>query len=162
MSHTLVRDGNWPTKHKGMVQKYLCRDCKKHCSGLPALRRRHASAATIPGTLSTVSMGHRWRAPQRRSLGVVTNSTTPPYTDEQQRAAPLCGAYQIRPWREHRRHCDEVHLVECDKTKYFWDDIGLGRHEKILKVDAEYYTVLGNGAYLFTSWFIPPGSCCHT
>ena len=21
--------------------------------------------------------------------------------------------------------------MECDKTKYFWDDIGLGRHEKI-------------------------------
>ena len=52
-----VRDGHRTTKRKGKVQKYLCRDCGKRCSGLPGLGRRHASAATISDALSLVSKG---------------------------------------------------------------------------------------------------------
>ena len=32
--------------------------------------------------------------------------------------------------------------MECDKTQYFWGSTGLGRHEKILNINAEYYPLL--------------------
>ena len=56
-SHRLVRDGHRPTKRKGRVQKYLCRDCGRRFSGLPGLKSRHASAGAIADALSLISKG---------------------------------------------------------------------------------------------------------
>ena len=122
-SHRLVRDGHRPTKRKGMVQKYLCRDCGRRCSGLPGLRRRHASAATMADALSLVSKGVSLaRAAEELDRHGHTFHRSTIY-----RWAKACGplmegyAKKIRPWAGYRWHCDEV-----------------------------YCRILGDGAYLFT------------
>ena len=122
-SHRLVRDGNRPTKRKGTVQKYLCRDCGRRCSGLPGLRRRHASAAAMADALSLVSKGVSLaRAAEEiaRRGPEFHRSTIYRWTAAY---GPLMEGYaeKIRPWTGYRWHCDEV-----------------------------YCRILGNGAYLFT------------
>ena len=122
-THRLVLDGHRPTQCKGKVQKYRCKDCGKYCSGLPGMKRRHASADTISDALSMISKGMSLartaeeisrRGPQFHRSTIYRWAAA---------YGPLMEGYtkKICPWTGYRWHCDEV-----------------------------YCKILGNGAYLFT------------
>ena len=122
-SHRLVRDGHRYTKRKGNVQRYLCADCGRRCSGLPGMRRRHASSATIADAISLLSKGMSLACAAgeiSRHGHTFHRSTIYRWAA---RYGPMMEGYagKIRPWTGYRWHCDEV-----------------------------YFRILGNGAYLFT------------
>ena len=122
-SHRLVRDGHRSTKRKGKVQRYLCVDCGRRCSGLPGMRRRHAPAAAIADAMSLLSKGMSLaRAADELSRHGHTFHRSTIYRWAA-RYGPMMEGYagKIRPWTGYRWHCDEV-----------------------------YFRMLGNGAYLFT------------